>query len=176
MTIQKSEIARLLLRSLSPPRPARAESARAGCPEICLVRFWISPRRKTPQPLWMTCSSAQSSHSKTVFCDVRHSLLCFILCPPSLVLSLGTTEKSLASSSLLFIRSLCTSRRWPLKHPVLQDKLSHLYQPFLIGEMLQTLSHLCGWLDFLPCVHVSVVLRSPGLRHSTPGSGFTSAE
>jgi len=37
-------------------------------------------------------------------------------------------------------------------------------QPFLMGEMLQSLRHLCGFLlDSLQCVHVALVPGSPEL-------------
>jgi len=39
-------------------------------------------------------------HSKKVFTDETWNLLCFGFCPLTLVLSLGTTEKRLAPSSL----------------------------------------------------------------------------
>jgi len=74
---------------------------------------------------------------------LRENLLCFVLCPLPLVLSLDTTEKSLAPSSLHPpFRYLHTLIRSPLS--LLQVKQSQLFQPFLTEEMLQSLNHLCG--------------------------------
>ncbi|GAB0180801.1 NADPH oxidase 4 [Grus japonensis] len=51
-----------------------------------------------------------------------------------------------------------------------QAKQTQLSQPFLIGEMLQTLKHLYGpWLDSPRYVHVSLVVTSPELDCSAPG-------
>jgi len=111
------------------------------------------------------------SHSEKVFPDVqreppvflRGNLLCFSLCPLPLVLSLGTTEKYLSLSSLHSpFRYLCTLIRSSLR--LLQAEQSQLPQPFIMGEMLQSLNHLCGpLLDSLQHVHVCLVLRNPEL-------------
>lgn len=68
--------------------------------------FGVSLRSDSPQPPKASCAGAQHPHSKTkssVSC-CSETLLCFSLCPVPLVLSLGTTEKSLAltSSSQVF--------------------------------------------------------------------------
>ena len=104
------------------------------------------------------------SHGGKAFLMFRGNLLCFSLCPLPLVLPLGTTEKSLVPS---FVHPpfscLCTSMRSP-QPSLLQVKQSRLSQPFLIGEMLQSLHHLRGiLLDSRQCVHVSLVLGSPEL-------------
>jgi len=78
---------------------------------------------------------------KKFFLMFSWNFLCVNLCPLPLVLLLGTTEKSLASSSLhpplryleAFLRSL---------HSLLQAEQAQLPQPLLIGEMLQPPHHL----------------------------------
>ena len=88
----------------------------------------------------------------------------FSLCPLPLVLSLGTTEKSLAPSSLHPpFRYSYTLTRSP-EPSLLQAEQPQLFQPFLTGEMLQSLHHLSGpSLDSLQYVHISLVLGSPAL-------------
>ena len=57
----------------------------------------------------------------------RQSLLCFSLCPLSLVLSLGTTEKILALSALQYpFRYFCTLMRSLPEPSLLQAKRSQL--------------------------------------------------
>jgi len=94
----------------------------------------------------------------------RGTFLGFSLCPQPLVLSLGTTGKSLDPSSLhpLF-RCLHTLIRSPrtFSYPAWAVPVS---QPFLGHEMLWTLNHLCGAsLDSLHYVHVFLVVRSSAL-------------
>lgn len=77
----------------------------------------------------------------------------------------NTTEKCLALSCghppfkyFLHADEIC-----PKPSP-LQVKLSQLPQPFLIGEVLQSLNHPCGLLwDSFQYAHVSLLLGSPEL-------------
>lgn len=79
---------------LSSPAPLlKAGSARPGCLEHCPVVFWTSPRMETPQPVWVTCA--------TVWPCSKKGFLYLCLLP--LIFSLGITEKSVASSSLLLL-------------------------------------------------------------------------
>ena len=65
------------------------------------------------------------------------------LCPLSLVLLLGTTEKNLTlSTSLLLLRYLEALIRSLLS--LLQLEQTQVSQLFLIREMLQAPNHLCG--------------------------------
>jgi len=61
---------------------------------------YIRPRRKTPQPPWAAGASAWCPHRDGAFLMFRGNLLCVSLCLLHLVLPLGTSEKSLAPSSL----------------------------------------------------------------------------
>ncbi|PKU46071.1 gamma-aminobutyric acid receptor subunit alpha-4 isoform x1 [Limosa lapponica baueri] len=118
----------------------------------------ISPKNLCQCPVTLTVEKC--------FLMFRKNLLCFTLCLLPPVLSLGTTEKSLALSSLFPpIRYFYTWIRSPDPSHLLA-KQSQLSQPFLVGEMLQSLHHLCGPLldSSLQYVHVSLVLRSPKLN------------
>lgn len=72
----------------------------------CSGRFWIS--LKIPPPLWATCAKVWSpSQEKCVFWRSEGNLLHFWLCPSTL-LSVGTTEKSLACPFCTLPSSICT--------------------------------------------------------------------
>jgi len=124
---------------LSKP-PAQAGPPGTGCPGPRPGPFLISPRMKTPQSLWATRYQCLVTLSiKKHFLVFRQTLLCFSLCPLPLALSLHTTEKSLAPPSLH-----PSFRYLSLQASLLQDEQSQLSQPFLIGEVLQSLNYLSG--------------------------------
>lgn len=87
--------------------------------------------------------------------------MCTSLCLLHLFLMLGTTEKSLAVSSLYSAsRYLHMLIRLPLDLPWAGEP-----EPLLVGEMLQSLHHLIGpTSDSLQYVQVSLVLTSPELE------------
>ena len=118
-------------------------------------------------------------HCQTTFLLFKCNCLCFSLCPLPLLLSPGTTAKGLAPPSSFpppgclytLIRSPCS---------LLQAEQSQLSRPLRLGQMLQSLSHLCGLLlDSLqyicPCLSGSGQPRSapssPGLSVSSVLSG-----
>ena len=109
--------------------------------------------------LWLLVPVFRYPCSKELFPIFRVNFLCFNLCPLPLVLSLGTTEKSLAPSSLHLPFS------WDLPKPcLLQAEQPHLSQPFLMWEMIWSLHHPCGPpLNFLQYVYAFLVLSSPEL-------------
>lgn len=89
---------------------------------------------------------------------VKQSLLCSnSLCPLSLVLSLGTTERSLAPSLHSPFKYLFT---WMRIHPqvsLLQDEQTQVSQPFFRGDSLLSLQYLCGsLLDSFQYIHISL--------------------
>lgn len=80
--------------------PAREGPPRAACPGPCSGSFRTSARMEMAQPLCVPCASAQSSLQwKKCFLMFRRNLLFLSLCPLPVVLSLGTTGKSLAATS-----------------------------------------------------------------------------
>lgn len=101
------------------------------------------------------------------------NLLCFSLCPLPLIMSLGTTEKSLNTSSLHpSFRYLYTCIRILVSvhfHFSRLDSPSSLRE--FICEVPQSLNHPCHLLlDCFQYLHVSFVLRSPEElgSHNTP--------
>lgn len=97
----------------------------------CLDSFLVSSRMEIP----LSGQSVPVLHSPSQwkYYWFRGSLLCFSECPSPLVLSLGTTAKSLAPSfSLKFLLSMPFSG---LNSPN--------SQPFLFSEMLQSLRSVC---------------------------------
>ena len=95
--------------------PAQAGPPTADCPGPCPDGFWISPKDGDyTTSLGSLCQCSVTFPVKKCFLMFRGNLLCFSLCPLPLVLSLGTTEKSLAPSSLHPpFRYLCTLIRSP---------------------------------------------------------------
>ena len=92
------------------------------------------------------------------------NLLCFSLCPLSLVLSLDTTENR-APSPTHCLQLFIYIDEIPPEPSLLQAKQPQLSHPFLIGGTFQPLNHLSGpSLDLLQYVHISFVLRSPELH------------
>ena len=106
----------------------------------------------------------------------RANLLCYSLCPLPLVLSLGTTERGLAPSSLHPpFRYLYTLIRSPWAFLRLNSLST---QPFIRGEMLQSLHHLNGSLvlsPVSPCLSCTEELRTvpsnPGVATSAEQRG-----
>jgi len=91
----------------------------------------------------------------------RQHLLSFSLYPLTLVLSLGTTEKSLAPSSLHSpFRYLHKLVRYPLK-PFLQAKQSQVSQPFLVGDALLCITFMTLHWTLSSMSIISLVSGSP---------------
>ena len=144
----------VILSNSGPPR----DSCLGPCPDS----FSISPRTKSPQTLWATCASAWSPSQ--CFLMIWWKLLCFSLCPLPLILSLGTTERSLAPSSLCPPFShLYTLTRSPLS--LLSSRLNSPSSLYLSSEERYSgplvLFLALHWT--LQRVHVSLVLESPEL-------------
>lgn len=103
---------------------------------------------------------------KQCFLIFRGNLLCFKMCPLRLVLSLGTSGKCLAPSSVHSpLRYLHTLTKCP-EPALLQPEQSLVSQPFPVWEMLQSqsINHLSGdALDSLQYVHVLLAWGSPAL-------------
>lgn len=73
----------------------------------------LSPRKKTPQPLWALCQCSVTLTVEKVFLMLKGNLLCCCVLP--LVLSLGSSEKTLDPSCLHPpFRYLDTLMRCPL--------------------------------------------------------------
>jgi len=120
----------------------------------------ISKDKDSTTPLGNLCQCLVILTVKKCFLMFTRNLLGFSLCPWPLVLSLNTTEKSLALSSQVFINITKIS-----PHPSLLWSIqSQLSQLFFMGEVLQALNHLCGpSLDSLHYVLVPLVLGIPEL-------------
>ena len=120
--------------------PGQAESPREGLPGPCPDSFWISPRMATLLCWWLVTLTVRKD-----FLIFTWNILCFSLCPLPLVLSLGTTEKSLPSPSLHSVLGyLCLLTRSLLR--LLQAEQSQLSVPFLISEIFQTFNCLSNSL------------------------------
>lgn len=88
----------------SPPSQnplLRQEPPRYDCPGPCPGGFWRSARAETAQPAGQSVQVLGHAQSTKVFPNVQweHQRCICNLCPLSVVLSLGSTEKSLALSS-----------------------------------------------------------------------------
>jgi len=96
----------------------------------------------------------------------KWNLLYFSLCPLPLVLSLGTTEKSLSLSSLPLPHQVFTHIEITCpESSLVYGEQSQLTQPLRICQMFQYFSHLHGpLLDPVQHVHVSLALGSPELE------------
>lgn len=143
----------------------KEESPKSAYLGLCPDGFWNPPRMETPQLLWITCVSTQVPSQGKHGCWCSNGTSCVSVCPLSLVLSLGTTEKSLCLSSLhLPLSYLYALRKYPRVFPSSWANQSQLSQPSLIWWMLQSLNHFCcTLLDPLQEFHVSWVLERPTL-------------
>lgn len=151
------EIRRDLWRSSGQTPPAQTEQPMAGCPGLCPGGFWMSPWMETPQPPWIACLSAQSPSQQITMYWCSDNPPNFSLWPLPLILSVGTTEKSLAPSSLHSPFSIYIhwqdppklSLGWPV--PALSAFLSSWKKcssPFLIfGYPFTGLSLVCPCLS-----------------------------
>ena len=109
-----------------------------------VVLYFISPRF-----LSQSVFSSSQNHRMAEW------TLCFSLSPLPLVLSLGTTKKSLALSSLhLSFRYSWTLIRCCQTLFFLQIEQAQLFQPFFIGEVLQLWPSLWPLLDIPQQFHV----------------------
>lgn len=117
----------------SNPLPT-AEPARAGCPRLCPIGFWESPKMETPQPLRATSFQCLTMHTvKTLFVMFRWNFMYFNLCPLSLVLSLCSSEETPALSSLFPLsKYLYTLIKLTPEPSLLEEKKSQFPQS-LIG-------------------------------------------
>lgn len=94
--------------------------------------------------------SATLTLKKMCFLVFWRNLLCLSLCPSSLVLSSGTTEKT---GSIFFMPSLQVFIYIDKITPelsLLQAGQSQPSWPFLIEQMVQFLHHLCDTLSSVP--------------------------
>ncbi|PKU38985.1 hypothetical protein llap_10711 [Limosa lapponica baueri] len=99
-------------------------------------------------------------HRKKVVPDVQREPS--VVLP--LVLSLDTTGKSLALFYVPSLQVFISIEKISPEPSLFQAEQSQLSQPFLVGEILQTLQHLCGpLLGSLQYVHVSLAMDNPEL-------------
>lgn len=104
---------------------------------------------------------------KKCFLMFNGNILCIgNLCPLPVVLSLGSTEKNLALSSLhALIRLSMYNTKFPFESSLLRSKPFQLSHSFLIRRMIQPFHHFCCLLlDSFQSVHVSLVLGSQELN------------
>lgn len=125
---------------------------KADCSGTCPVRFWESPKRDTPQPLWASGAGVwpPSQGAKKIpqtLCPDKpfhvskwHSL--FV----SLLVSLGTTEKKELGSVFD-----------PLEPSLFCAVQFQLSQPLLKWQVLQSLSHLCDLHHTYSTVSISLL-------------------
>ena len=121
--------------------------------------FWISPSMEIPQPPLATCGSSwsPSQWQSVSWCSDGTSCASF----QSVPIVSGPVPGHLwaePGSVLLttFLQVFIYIDEIPPKPSLLQDEQSKLSQPLLIGEMLQSPSHLRGTLlKSLQYVHVS---------------------
>lgn len=90
------------------------------------------------------CQCSTTCTAQQCFPSFRRNLLCSSVCPLSIVLALGTGEKTLTPSSPH--SPLSTYRHWcdTPETPLLQTEQSQLPQADLKGEVLQPLNYFCG--------------------------------
>lgn len=139
---------------------------RASCPEPCPDGFWVTPMTETPN-LSGQLMAVLSHHHSEVCPDVHREPPMFGSLESGPIASgCGTGHHWKEHGSVLIAGSLQTFvpidefPPWSL----LRSGQSQLSQPFLIGQMLQSLHHPCDpFLDCLQYVHVSFVLGGPYL-------------
>lgn len=125
--------------------------------------FWISSSRKKTQTQWATCAGGQSPSQWKVFSDVQreHPVFHFV----SIASGPGTGHYWKEPGSTFFTPSLQIFRdagKIPAELSLLQTDQSQLSQPFLRGEMLHSLRHVCDpLLGSLQYVSIFVLLESP---------------
>lgn len=132
----------------------------AGCPGSISGSFWRTPRRRLHH-LWATSVSVLVPTQ--CISPSWGRFLCSSLSPFSLILALGKAQSYLVLSSFAATLQafLDINEILSLLSPGWTSQLS---QPFLIGEILQLLYHLCGsLLESLQYVHISHELGSPKL-------------
>lgn len=101
------------LSSPSAPTSAQADTPRAGCSRPCPSGSWRSPWRKSDN----LCQCSFSHIAQKSFLMFRGNFLCSSLYPLPLVLTLSTTEKSLAPSSLHPPNNTCWETDSPKPEP-----------------------------------------------------------
>lgn len=99
----------------------QVRSCRISCPGLCADGFWIFKSMDTPQPFGATCTHAQSPSCYKCFLMIGGKVLCFSLCPLSLVLSLDT-----AVIFTLFLQVFAHTVKIPLEPSLFQDEKSQL--------------------------------------------------
>ena len=141
---------------------------RASCLGPCIDSFWISLKRETPQTLWATCASFQLPSQQNSFPDVQTAPPLFHFVPIASDPVTGHHWKE----SVFFAPSLwggVNTHTDKILLSLLYAEQCQLSQPFVIGEMLQSLSHLCGplldCLQYVPIFHT----EEPRTGHSAPG-------
>lgn len=137
---------------------AQAGTHRTNTHDLLQMPFEYLHKRDPTTSLGTLCHCSVTLTVKKCCLMFRVNSLCFIFFPLPLVPSLGSTEKSLAC---VFVA---------LSHLVdgipLSLLLSRMISPSSPGIFLQEscCCHLCGpLLDYLQCVHVSLVLGCPEL-------------
>lgn len=116
-------------RSFSPSPLLKAESARAGCSGLCPTDHWISPRTNSVFQSWITLTI------KRLFLMFKWNFLYFSLRTFLVVLSLGASEKNLASSLHLPMRCLYTLMKYFLSFLLAEEP--QLFQPLVTWQMQQ---------------------------------------
>ena len=135
---------------LTRPRPLlRARSDRAGCSGMCPVLDTFKHGDSKTFLFWHLI--ILSVRKVVWFCFFHMLKRNFSLCPFPCVLSLGTTENSLASSTLPSPSGIYTPKMPPVRHNkmppqpfLLEAKQSQRSQPLLLCQILLSLNHLIG--------------------------------
>ena len=137
--------------------PPQVGPPKASCPGPSLDGFWISPRMETLQLFWATCASVRSFSQWKVSPAVQREPPVFQFVPIASALITGHHRKE--PGSILFTPSIqlfIYIDKVPPKPSLLQVEQWQLFQPFLIGGMLQSFDYTCGLsLNSLRRVHVS---------------------
>lgn len=125
-------------------------SAGAGCSGLCLVRFCLSPRMKTPATFLGSRFLCLTTHNKKGF------FLIFELNIPSFSLSLALSMHIAQNSLTLHtIPSCICTHGWDPPEPSLLQT-AQLFQPLCVWQMLQAL--YCTLLDSLQYVCILLFL------------------
>lgn len=144
--------------------PAHAGPPKPSYPEPCPLGFWVSPWVMTPQSVWPSYASAQSSWEWKMFPDIQRESPALVSahCPFSPVTVTHCKDPGSAFFSPSLQVSLCIDQM-PLS--LLISRLKSLSFPSLSSQgRCFILNHLCGLSSVsLQCVPVSLVPRSPGV-------------